>query len=214
MPTLEHRRFSEFCDACRRYQYIGLCYGSPGVGKTLSARSYSHWEKVNEANPLEAGPTGAAILDTVFYTPSVVNAPKVIEADLKRSRGTLRSLAKRPLQLEKEERLASIRRRDEDYDRQFWKNAVGRPGLPELQPRYEDVAREYTARELQIRDPTTLVIVDEADRLRMASLEQIRATFDAGEIGMVLIGMPGWRNAWPGIRSSIPASASCMSSGL
>jgi DNA transposition AAA+ family ATPase len=40
-------------------------------------------------------------------------------------------------------------------------------------------------------DPTVLIVVDEADRLRMASLEQMRAVFDEGGIGLVLIGMPG-----------------------
>jgi DNA transposition AAA+ family ATPase len=40
-------------------------------------------------------------------------------------------------------------------------------------------------------DPTALLVIDEADRLRVAGLEQVRDIFDHGSIGLVLIGMPG-----------------------
>ena len=34
-------------------------------------------------------------------------------------------------------------------------------------------------------------MIDETDRLKTASLEQVRDIFDQGELGVVLIGMPG-----------------------
>src|SRR5580704_10426803 len=115
VETIEHRRFTEFCDACRRYGYIGLCYGSPGVGKTLSARSYSRWDKVKGSDRWNAGPADGPILDTVFYTPSVVNTPRRIDAEIQRARGTLRELAKQPYRDEPERRLEAIQRRDEQH---------------------------------------------------------------------------------------------------
>jgi DNA transposition AAA+ family ATPase len=192
VETIQHRRFTEFCDACRRYRYIGLCYGPPGVGKTLSARNYSRWDKVKQSDRWGSGPTECPMLDTVFYTPDVVNVPGSISSGIRHFRDTLRDLARRPLRLEKEEQLDFIQRRDEEHQSMLltthdW---LSEP-FPELQPSYGEVAKKYSLQDMAIRDPTTLIIVDEADRLRMASLEQVRAIFDAAEIGVILIGMPG-----------------------
>ena len=46
IETKEYKRFAEFCDACIKYKYIGICYGAPGVGKTLSSRYYCNWDNI------------------------------------------------------------------------------------------------------------------------------------------------------------------------
>jgi hypothetical protein len=39
--TNQHRRFVSFADAVRRHRSIGACSGAPGLGVTLSARTYA-----------------------------------------------------------------------------------------------------------------------------------------------------------------------------
>src|ERR1700730_552312 len=85
VETLEYKRFVEFCEACRRDRYIGLCYWPPGVGKTLSARHYTPCDRIEAAHPRweslsRVVPTDVADCHTVFYTPPVANTPRGIEA--------------------------------------------------------------------------------------------------------------------------------------
>jgi DNA transposition AAA+ family ATPase len=189
VETLEYRRFAEFCDACRRYQYIGLCYGPPGVGKTLSARHYSRWDEIEQATRWTVLPHKH---ETILYTPAVVNSPGVIRSEVDGLRGRLRELARRPTRLEADKEREQIRQRDKAYADSLaiqhdW--LTGPP--PQLMPTYGQVDGKWAERLQRIGDPTTLIVIDEADRMRMASLEQVRAIFDAGSIGLILVGMPG-----------------------
>ena len=74
--TRQHRRFVEFADAVRRRRYIGVCYGAPGLGKTLSARTYAaaddydYWF-ANRYHRDSAMPTSMIDSRTLTYTPEL-----------------------------------------------------------------------------------------------------------------------------------------------
>ncbi len=156
METKEYRRFAEFCDACRRYRYIGLCYGSPGVGKTLSARYYAQWDLFEAQFPRllsDYAPPEVITLRTVVYTPPVSNSPLVIAKEIAKLRMNLLLLTEAAFQLQQG---------NEDWN------------IPDPLPNRME-----------------LLIVDEADRLKMPGLEQVRDLYDRNQMGLILIGMPG-----------------------
>lgn len=87
--TREHRRFTEFADAVRAHRYIGLCWGPPGVGKTLSARHYggiNEWEQWHSLFTEDLGPVPPRVLEarTAFFTPTVAATTKQIDQGLPR----------------------------------------------------------------------------------------------------------------------------------
>jgi DNA transposition AAA+ family ATPase len=92
IATQEHRRFTEFARTVQRHRYIGLCYGPAGVGKTLSARRYAHWD-LAEPLLLAWGPrepsdakvyAALARSRTVFYTPAVGASLRELRSELER----------------------------------------------------------------------------------------------------------------------------------
>src|SRR3954447_11332293 len=124
VETREYRRFREFCDACRRYRYIGLCYGPPGVGKTLSARRYADWDRVEATHPYadfgdfrsDDVPGNGCVL----YTATVVNSPRQIEDDIARLFRRMRELVRQAIRTEAEPGIAAAQRRlKEERDRFF-----------------------------------------------------------------------------------------------
>jgi DNA transposition AAA+ family ATPase len=89
IKTKQYKQFAEFCKACRRDQYIGLCYGPAGAGKTESAHYYTHWEKLErhiQYNVWERPPLTFSIknLHSLVYTPQILAQPKDIIHDIKR----------------------------------------------------------------------------------------------------------------------------------
>jgi DNA transposition AAA+ family ATPase len=201
VETQEYRRFQEFCAACRRDRYIGLCYGPPGVGKTLSARRYASWETVEAYQPYykksSAGPAPTTLLrcDTVVYTPSVANSPGQIERAISSLRYSLQDPHEAVIHQEEDPRLEAAQRRLERVRRTPRNRHLTFDEEAEMIDRARDAVRAIEhrlARRLrEAKDPTALIVIDEADRLKMAGLEQVRDIFDRGDIGLVLIGMPG-----------------------
>jgi|SRR5450755_2294315 len=158
MVTKEYRRFAEFCDACLRYRYISLCYGLPGVGKTLSARHYTQWDLLEpllvSSRTVQTPPVKVIGCHTILYTPAVANTPKRIEEEIRSLRMRLGYLI---------EDAEHVKQGDED-----WTFLYSPP------PEKMD-----------------LLVVDEADRLKVSGLEQMHDIYDRSRIGLVLIGMPG-----------------------
>lgn len=132
-----------------------MCHGRPGVGKTRSAREFASFPDLGDYAALRPIvphiAEKVACCRAVFYTVSVSNTPKTIDAVLGLN---LIKLGYARLTI------------------------AGDGSL-------DDVT--HTA----ARAACPLVIVDEADRLSIKSLEHLRDLSDRQGFGLILMGMPG-----------------------
>ncbi len=157
LVTKEHRRFLEFADAVRRNRYIGVCVGPPGIGKTLSARTYSgadDWEAWFDHRWTKDAEIPAVVdsARAAMWTPRVTTTPRELDAQVPA--------------LCQQVSWAIECHHNPDYD-------------PLSMGTGQGCAH------------TELLIIDEADRLKTAGLEQLRDFFDRHHLGLILIGMPG-----------------------
>jgi DNA transposition AAA+ family ATPase len=194
LVTSEYRRFAEFCDACRHYRYIGLCYGPPGVGKTLSARHYAHWDTF-EALPSvwqadDEALAAFAGADTVLYTPEIVNSPSTVANGVRSLCTVLGSIQQEPQRRTDQAAARARAREEEQRRREFLLEGDWFAPSPGEEPSSRVFDVPIVPRRPSLA-PAQLILVDEADRLKVASLEQLRDLFDRNEVGLVLIGMPG-----------------------
>ncbi len=166
VSTGEHRRFVEFCEDRRRYRDIGVCVGTPGIGKTVSAKKYAMWQILepflDRHAYVEKPPPEVASCHAVYYTVQPAHTPKSITLDIERKRSLLTWMV--------------------DTARSYGDDAEND----------EPAASTSNGGGLMgVEDRTELLIVDEAQFLKNNALEQLRYLYDRDRFGLVMIGMPG-----------------------
>ena len=154
--TKEYKRFREFCNACYKEKYIGLCHGQAGVGKSMSAKHFSSWDVIDKdiqrSVPFRVGLEPSIDMrshHTIIYTPEMINSPKSAKEDIGQLMHSFNRLKEKSLY------------------------------------------KENIPIDVRLDNYVELIIIDEADRLQPATLEQIRAIYDKYSIALILIGMPG-----------------------
>lgn len=169
IETKEYKKFAEFCDSCAKYKYIGICHGTPGVGKTVAAKHYSNWnntEKFITSIPYCRGkwvkeiPEAIVDASTLFVTAPTIRVSSI--HDTLNQYGINLNLAKAGYFHQS----ATLTKNE--------KNSL---------------FSEYTGKGLY--NEVKLIIVDEVDRLKTQTIEILRDIYDQNNIGMVFIGMPG-----------------------
>ncbi|HAU3594269.1 TPA: AAA family ATPase [Legionella pneumophila] len=172
LETKGYRRFEEFCDACIEYKYIGICYGPPGVGKTLSAEHYSKHNLIMSANP-----DGYAIENNRHISTELNNCVTLFYTPI----SPLSSL----------QMLNTLNQDICNFDRVVHAAQANQIINDQTQLTQEEKEHFIKSLKLSSKNYCKLIIIDETERLNLASLELLRSLYDRKGISIIFIGMPG-----------------------
>ena len=174
LVTKEHKRFVEFCNACYEYEYIGICHGYPGIGKTMSATKYSRQDEISEIKIIGGSaednlhvPSDLADVKSTLFTPipgkTVTSNFNLLSTNIRRTNRVIISAR---------EKINPI---------------VNPPNCPlfEIRESAEIIHPQNECCEI--------IIVDEAERLTYAGVEMVRDFYDRDQTvkAIIFIGMPG-----------------------
>jgi hypothetical protein len=119
VETIEDRRFVEFCDACRNFRYIRLCYRPAGIGKTLTAVRDRRADQIVPRDPWTSEVKDDRPIDTLLYAISVVNTPSRVDNDFRLGREKVKNIILDPIQREARTVLDEIRLKDKKRRREI-----------------------------------------------------------------------------------------------
>src|SRR5713226_8455817 len=175
--TKGYRLFAEMCDACRRARFIGLGYGPPGTGKTESARYYAQWASLEPFLPeplITFG--GRSAIDGLYPYRPLAFTSATLDASIQECRTVFYTppVTGAPGRIEKE--VLTL--------------FAAFSYLVEAASQRHQGKEEFLVTR-RFSHVIELLIVDEANRLKDAGLEQIRDIYDKGRFGLILLGMPG-----------------------
>lgn len=166
VETRGHRRFVRFCEHVLDSACIGVCVGPAGVGKTVSARRQTRWDVLEPRYPRFSHTERPP--PEVASVESVFYAPPVV-------------CRPRLIAAEIEQRRNLV-----GWFAAVAKQDAGRGGEAHA-PQHDPLPEEA--------DAMRLLIVDEANWLKMPDLEQLRSMHDRDGFGLILLGMPGLEKA-------------------
>jgi hypothetical protein len=129
VETLEYQRFVEFCEACGQVRNIGLCYGPPGIGKTLSAVRYGRADKIIPRDRWTSQVKDDMPVDTLLYTASVINTPSGVKSDINLAKERVMSIVLDPIRREASLFLRSFGSRMKNDDARSWINLAARHAI-------------------------------------------------------------------------------------